>query len=169
MKDPDRPAFEVLNALLGSGGSSRLYQEIREKKGLSYLVGSLYHPLSDTGLWGVYVGTDPKNIQEVKSIIEREIGRIRKEPLSPRELTDIQSSIRGKTLIRLENNARLAEFISQGLLAEQGEMPEAFLAKVLAVTAEDVKRVAQTYLREDRWNFIILKPYPGLRLFRNLF
>jgi predicted Zn-dependent peptidase len=169
LKDKDRPAFEIINTALGSGGSSRLYQEIREKKGLSYLVGSIYYPLSDTGLWGVYVGTDPKNIDLVKSIILREIGRIQKEPLSPQELSDIKSYIQGRTLIRNESNASLAEFLSQGFLTEQWEMPEDFLKRVQAVTAEDVKYVAQTYLREDQRNLIILKPYPGLRLFRNIF
>ncbi len=168
LKDKDRPAFEVINAVLGSGGSSRLYQEIREKKGLSYLVGSIYYPLSDTGLWGVYVGTDPKNIPLVKSIILREIGRIQQEALSPEEMNDMKNYLRGRTLIRNEINSSLAEFISRGLLTEQWEMPEDFLKRVQAVTAEDVKHVAQTYLREDQRNLIILKPYPGLRLFRNI-
>ena len=169
LKDRDRAPFEIINAVLGSSGNSRLYQEIREKKGLSYLVGSIYYPLSDTGLWGVYVGTDPKNIEQVKSLILREIGRIQKESLSPQELNDIKSYIRGRTLIRNENNSSLAEFISQGLLTEQWEMPEDFLKRLQAVTAEDVKYVAQTYLREDQRNFIILKPYPGLSLFRKIF
>ena len=168
LKDLDRPPFEIINAVLGSGGNSRLYQEIREKKALSYLVGSIYHPLSDTGLWGVYVGTDPKNVPEVKSIISQEIARIQREPLSPRELNDLKNYIRGRTLIRNESNSSLAEFISQGLLTGQGEMPEDYLAKIQAVNADDVKRVAQTYLREDQRNLIILQPYPGLRLFRNL-
>ncbi len=168
LKDKDRPAFEIINTALGSGGSSRLYQEIREKKGLSYLVGSIYYPLSDTGLWGVYVGTNPKNVELVKSIILREIEKIQKEPLSLQELNDIKSYLQGRTLIRHESNASLAEFISQGLLTEQWEMPEDFLKKIQAVTAEDVRNVAQTYLREDQRNLIILKPYPGLRLFRNI-
>jgi predicted Zn-dependent peptidase len=168
LKNLDRPAFEIINAVLGSGGNSRLYQEIREKKALSYLVGSIYHPLSDTGLWGVYVGTDPKNVPQVKSIIAREITRIQQEPLSPRELTDLKSYIRGRTLIRNESNSSLADFVGQGLLTGQAEIPEDHLARIEAVTADDVKRVAQTYLREDQRNLIILQPYPGLRLFRNL-
>ena len=167
-RDIDRPSFEIINAVLGSGGHSRLYQEIREKKALSYLVGSIYHPLSDTGFWGVYVGTDPKNVPLVKSIIFQEMARIQQEPLSPQELNDLKSYIRGRTLIRNENNSSLAEFVSQGLLAGQWELPADYLAKVQAVTADDVKRVAQTYLREDHRNLIILRPYPGLRLFRNL-
>jgi predicted Zn-dependent peptidase len=168
LKDLDRPSFEIINAVLGAGGNSRLYQEIREKKALSYLVGSIYHPLSDTGLWGVYVGTDPKNVPQVKSIIAQEIARIQQEPLSPRELTELKSYIRGRTLIRNESNSSLAEFVSQGLLTGQGEMPQDYPAKIQAVTADDLKRVAQTYLREDQRNLIILQPYPGLRLFRNL-
>lgn len=169
LKDIDRPSFEIINAVLGSGGHSRLYQEIREKKGLSYLVGSLYHPLSDTGFWATYASTHPKNVKEVQSIIFREIERIRHELLSQRELDEIKSYLRGRTLIRNENNTALADFISQGLLAGSWELPAEFLAKVQAVNAEDVRRVAQTYLREDQCNLIVLKPYPGLMLLRGLF
>ena len=167
-RDMDRPSFEIINAILGSGGNSRLYQEIREKKALSYLVGSIYHPLSDTGFWGIYVGTDPKNVPLVKSIISQEMARIQEEPISPGELMDIKNYIRGRTLIRNENNASLAEFVSQGVLTGQWVLPEEYLARIQAVTADDVKRVARTYLREDQRNLIILQPYPGLRFFRNL-
>ena len=169
LRDADRPAFEVINAVLGSGGSSRLYQEIREKRGLSYLVGSLYYPLSDTGIWGVYVGTKTKNIDEVKSIISREIGKMQQEPLSSPELEQTKKYLRGRTLIRNENNAALAEFISQGLLTDRWETPAEFLARVEAVTAEDLSRVARRYLGTDQRNSIVLRPYPGLSLFRNLF
>jgi len=167
-RDIDRPSFEIINAILGSGGNSRLYQEIREKRALSYLVGSIYHPLSDTGFWGVYVGTDPKNTPLVKSIISQEMARIQEEPISARELNDIKNYIRGRTLIRNENNASLAEFVSQGVLTGQWLLPEEYLGKIQAVTADDVQRVARTYLREDQRNLIILQPYPGLRFFRNL-
>ena len=168
VKDLDRPVFEIINAILGSGGNSRLYQEIREKRALSYLVGSLFHPLSDTGLWATYAGTAPKNIDRVQSVIFAQIKKMQEEPLSLRELDEIKSYIRGRTLIRTENNSSLAGFIGPRLLAGTWELPEEFIAKVQGVTVEDVKRVAQTYLREDHCNIIILKPYPGLSLFRGL-
>lgn len=168
VQDIDRPAFEIINAILGSGGNSRLYQEIREKRALSYLVGSLFHPLSDTGLWATYAGTAPKNIKLVQSVIFEQIKKMQEESLSLQELDEIKSYIRGRTLIRTENNSSLADFIGPRLLAGIWELPEEFIAKVQGVTAEDVKRVAQTYLREDQCNIIILKPYPGLSLFRGL-
>jgi predicted Zn-dependent peptidase len=168
LRDIDRPAFEVINALLGSGGNSRLYQEIREKRALAYLVGSLYHPLSDTGLWATYAGTDPKNIEQVQSIFFQEIQRIRQEPLSAAELDEIKSYIQGRTLIRNENNAALADFVAQSLLSGSWVSPAEFIAKVQAVTAEEVMRVARLYLHEDQFNVIVLQPYPGLMLFRNL-
>ena len=167
--DPDRPAFEIINAILGSGGNSRLYQEIREKKGLSYLVGSLYHPLSDTGLWGTYAGTAPKNIERIKSIIFQQIKRIQQEPLLPKELDEIKNYIRGRTLIRNENNSALSGFVGRGFLAGSWSLPEEFISKMEKVSAEDVMRVARIYLQEDQGNVIILKPYPGLRLLRKLF
>jgi len=169
LKDIDRPTFEIINAILGSGGNSRLYREIREKQALAYLVGSLYHPLSDTGLWAAYAGTDPKNIKQVQSIIFEQIQRIRQEPISLKELEEIKNYIAGRTLIRNENNSALADFIGQGLLAGSWELPGEFLAKVQAVSAEDVMRVAQAYLREGQFNLIILKPYPGLTFLRGLF
>lgn len=169
VKDIDRPAFEIINAVLGAGGHSRLYQEIREKRGLAYLVGSLYHPLTDTGLWGIYAGTDPKNIKQVQSIIVQQIQKIQDEPLWPQELDEIKSYIRGRTLIRNERNNALAEFIGQSLIAGSPELPGEFLAKVQAVSSEDVMRVARTYLKEEQRNLLILKPYPGLMLFRGIF
>jgi predicted Zn-dependent peptidase len=167
--DLDRPAFEIINAVLGAGGHSRLFQEIREKKGLSYLVGSLYHPLTDTGLWATYAGTNPKNIETVQTIMFQQIRRIREEPLSAKELADIKNYVRGRILIQTENNSRLSDFIGLSFVSGPWEIPQEFLAKLEAVTAADVMRVARTYLREDQWNLIILKPYPGLTLFRDLF
>jgi predicted Zn-dependent peptidase len=168
-KDVDRPAFEIINAVLGSGGHSRLYQEVREKRGLAYLVGSLYHPLTDTGLWATYAGTNPQSLQEVQTIFFQQIKKIREEPIPAAELREIKNYIRGRTLIRNENNTSLSDFIGQSLLGGSWELPEEYLAKVEAVTAHDVLRVAQVYLREDQCNLIILKPYPGLTLFRDLF
>jgi len=165
----DRPAFEIINAILGTGGNSRLFQEIREKRGLSYLVGSLYHPLSDTGLWATYAGTAPKNIEQIQSIFFEQLKKIQQEPLSPSELEEMKNYIRGRTIIRNENNSGLAEFVGQGLLSGAWSLPEELIAKIQEVSAEDVMRVARTYLKEGHCNVMILKPYPGLRLLRGLF
>jgi len=166
--DVDRPAFEIINAILGSGGNSRLYQEIREKKALSYLVGSLFHPLSDTGLWATYAGTSPKNIETVRMIMFQQIRRIQEEPLSAKELTDIKNYLRGRILIQTENNSNLSDYIGLSFISGSWELPREFLIRLDAVTADDVMRVARTYLREEQWNLIVLKPYPGLTLFRGL-
>jgi predicted Zn-dependent peptidase len=166
--DLDRPAFEIVNAVLGAGGHSRLYQEIREKKALSYLIGSLYHPLTDTGLWATYAATNPKNIEAVRTIMFQQVRRIQEEPLTAKELADIKNYIRGRILIQTENNSRLSDFIGLSFVSGDWELPREFLAKLEAVTAADVMRVARVYLREDQWNLIVLKPYPGLTLFRNL-
>jgi predicted Zn-dependent peptidase len=166
--DLDRPAFEIINAVLGAGAHSRLYQEIREKKALSYLVGSLYHPLADTGLWATYAGTNPKNIEAVRTIMYEQIRRVREEPLAAKEMAEIKSYLRGRILIQTENNSRLSDFLGAGLVGGDLEHPREFLAKLEAVTAADVMRVGRAYLREDQWNLIILKPYPGLTFFRDL-
>ncbi len=169
LRDIDRPAFEIINAILGSGGNSRFYQEVREKRGLAYLVGSIYHPLTDTGLWATYAGTDPKNIDQVRSIFSEQIHKIRQEPIPPDELLEIKNYIRGRTLIRNENNSALADYIGPNLVSGSWELPETFIARVQTVTAQDVMRVAQVYLQDNQCNLIILRPYPGLMLFRGLF
>lgn len=168
LRDIDRPAFEIINAILGSGGNSRFYQEVREKRGLAYLVGSIYHPLADTGLWATYAGTEPKNINQVRRIFFEQIQRIRQETIPPDELEEIKNYIRGRFLLRNENNSALASYIGHNLIAGFWECPQEFIGRVQAVTAQEVLRVAQLYLREDQCNLIILRPYPGLMLLRGI-
>jgi len=169
LTDQDRPAFEIINALLGSGAHSRLYQEIREKHALSYLVGSIYYPLADTGIWATYAGTAPENIQKVKSIFWRHLQKIQEEPLSSAELSEIKNYLYGRTVMRLENNSALADFWGPQLLFGKFLSPQEFLAHIQKVNAHDVQRVAQKYFREENLCLFILKPYPGLRFFHSLF
>ncbi|MGB9697996.1 MAG: M16 family metallopeptidase [Thermodesulfobacteriota bacterium] len=169
LTDQDRPAFEIINALLGGGAHSRLYQEIREKHALSYLVGSIYYPLADTGIWATYAGTEPGNVPKIKSIFLHHIKKIQEEPLSAEELSQIKGYLYGRTVMRLENNSALADFLGPQLLSGKFISPQEFLDHIKKVSAQDVQRVAQKYFREENLCLFILKPYPGLRFFRSLF
>ncbi len=169
LADEDRPVFEVINALLGAGAHSRLYQEIREKNALAYLVGSIYYPLVDTGIWATYAGTDPQNIKKVKSIFEHHLKKIQEELLSAAELTEIKNYLYGRTVMRWENNSALAEFLGPNFLGGLSLSPQEYLTRLQKVTPEDIQRVARKYFAQENLCYFILKPYPGLRLFRSLF
>lgn len=167
--DQDRPVFEIINALLGAGAHSRLYQEIREKNALSYLVGSIYHPLSDTGIWATYAGTDPKNVKKIKSIFWHHLKKIQEELISAEELMEIKNYLYGRTVMRLENNSALADFLGPNFIFGLSLFPQEYLTRLKNVSPEDIQRVAQKYFREQNLCFFILKPYPGLRFIRGLF
>ncbi|MGQ9694749.1 MAG: M16 family metallopeptidase [Thermodesulfobacteriota bacterium] len=169
LTDRDRPAFEIINALLGTGAHSRLYQEIREENALAYLVGSIYYPLADTGIWATYAGTEPKNIKKVKSIFEYHLKKIQEESLSPEELTAVKNFLCGRTVMRLENNSALAEFLGPNFIFGPSLLPQEYLTQLQKVTPEDILRVAKKYFQNEKLSFFILKPYPGMRFFRGLF
>ena len=169
LTDQDRPAFEIINALLGAGAHSRLYQDIREKNALAYLVGSIYYPLADTGIWATYAGTDPQNVKKVKLIFWHHLKKIQEEPLSAEELTEIKNYLYGQTVIRWENNSALADFVGPNFIFGLSLLPQEYLIRLKNVTPADIQRVAQKYFQEQNLCFFILKPYPGLRFFRGLF
>ncbi len=93
----------LTNAMLGEGMSSRLYQTIREKHGLAYTVYSFVNLLSDTGVFGAYLGTDRKNIKDAIALVYHELDRIQRENVPMTELHRTKSQIKGTLMLGLEN------------------------------------------------------------------
>lgn len=169
LTDQDRLAFEIINALLGAGAHSRLYQDIREKNALAYLVGSIFYPLADTGIWAIYAGTDSKNVKKVKSIFWQHLKKIQEEPFSAEELTEIKNYLYGRTVMRLENNSALADFLGPNFIFGLSLSPQEYLTRLQNVSPENIQHAARKYFAQGKLCFFILKPYPGLRFFRALF
>lgn len=158
--DPDQYALEVLNAILGVGLSSRLFTNIREKQGIAYAINSSDWLASDTGFWTTYAGLNSQKIMGGISGILAEMKRIREERVGQRELVEAKEKIRGPLMFLLENTFKLAEFYGEKAVVNQKlEGPQEVAERVMAVTVEDVRRVAQRLFINERLNMAVVGPY----------
>ncbi len=145
--DERRFALGVLNAALGGGMSSRLFQEVREKRGLAYSVYSFASQHADTGLWGVYVGCLPAKADEVLAICQEEIAKVVAGGLSDAELQRGKGQLRGSIVLGLEDpSSRMSRLGKAELVYPRLEPVEEILASVEAVTHDDVRRIAAEIL-----------------------
>jgi predicted Zn-dependent peptidase len=155
----DRYALLVLNALLGEGMSSRLYQMIREKYGLAYSVYSFVNLLSDTGLFGAYIGADRKNIDDAIGLVHKELQKLCRKPVSSSELNRTKSQIKGTMMLSLENMSnRMMRLGSAEMYFEGFLTLDSILRKVDAVSPESVQRVAFDLFRESRFSTVVIRP-----------
>ncbi len=146
--DERRWAFEVMNHILGGGMSSRLFTTIREERGLVYTVYSFRTSYADTGAWGVYAGTTPDQLGTVLDLIHAELDRMATEGVSAEELERARGSMRGGLALAMEDaNSRMIRLGRDELIGAPHLSVGERLAKVEAVTREDVVAVARTLLR----------------------
>lgn len=142
----DFVTLKVLNTMLGSGMSSRLFRNLREQDGLAYQLGSSYAPKKLGGSFVVYIGTNPETLNYSKEKIKKEIERLKKEFVSDAELADAKARLKGGFIVALETNAEKAstvgDFESLGLGYDF--LPE-YIKMIDEVTASDILRVANTY------------------------
>jgi predicted Zn-dependent peptidase len=141
--DPRRYALAVLNHVLGGGLSSRLFQEIRERRGLAYSVWSERAAYGDVGSVSVGVGTAPEHVAEVLDIITAELARLGAEGITERELVVAKGNLRAETLLACEDSGARMSRIGAGLLLH-GEVltVDEVMARVEALTLDDVAAVA---------------------------
>jgi predicted Zn-dependent peptidase len=141
--DEDHYAASVLSTALGGGMSSRLFQEIREKRGLVYSVYSFAHGYRDTGLFGVYAGTGPDEVAELIPVMCDEIRKIA-DGLDPAELKRARAQLKAGILMSLESTSSRCEHLAQHLLVynELLDVPD-LVARIEAVDNEAVRRVAR--------------------------
>lgn len=142
--DRDYPAIMVMNTLLGSSGlSSRLFLELRDKKGLAYVVRSCYEIYDKSALFNVYIATEPKNIKTSLEGFKVELDKIKNIPVSETELDNAKNNLIGKRQFFTETNLQQASLIAyyedKGLGAD---FEDKFIEMVKNVTVEDVQRVA---------------------------
>ena len=137
--DERRFVLRVLDTVLGGSTSSRLFQEIREKRGLAYAVYSYQSHYVDSGQTSLYVGTRPENVQEAFEIIGRELERIRTEPVSEAELERAKENVKGRTVLSMESPlARMNRLGSSLLMGVPLLTLDETLAKIDAVTLDDM-------------------------------
>jgi predicted Zn-dependent peptidase len=145
--DPRRFAMGVLNSSLGGGMSSRLFQEIREKRGLAYSVYSYTHSYAETGLFAVYAGCAPGKVEEVLSLVRLELAAVAAEGLTPAEVLRGKGMLKGSLVLGLEDTGSRMTRLGKGeLLHDELLSVDELLAAVDAVTVQDVSAVAREIL-----------------------
>jgi predicted Zn-dependent peptidase len=141
--DDRRFALGVLNAALGGGMSSRLFQEVREKRGLAYSVYSFTSQYADTGMFGVYAGCQPAKTDEVLAICREEIEKVVSRGLTDGELDRGKGQMRGQLVLGLEDpSSRMSRLGKSELVYDRLEPVDEILGKIEAVTNDDIREVA---------------------------
>jgi len=156
MRCPGRHSAErwplaVLNHVLGGGISSRLFQEVRERRGLAYSIWSERVHYDEVGTMTVSVGTAPEHAREVLALVNGELDRMGETGLTPRELAVAKGHLRAETLLSLEDSgARMSRIGSSLLLHDRVLEVAEVLSKVDAVTLDDVAAVATALAAQTR-------------------
>lgn len=152
--------LHLLNNILGGPGmNSRLNLNIREKYGFTYNIESFYNPYSDTGVFGIYAGTDPGTIGKTLKLIDKELKKLREVKLGTMQLTKAKRQILGQIAMGQENNASLMLAFGKSLLVfDRVDTFDQIIAKVEGVTAESLQEVANEILAPEQMSSIVYKP-----------
>jgi predicted Zn-dependent peptidase len=155
-RDPDRWALAALDHVLGGGVSSRLFQEIRERRGLAYSVFSDRVSYEDTGSLVVYAGTTPRRIREVRELVDAELDRLVANGITVRELDLAQGHLRAEILLALEDSGARMSRIGRSLLLHNEVLTvDELLARIDAVTVDQVGAVAKRVLDAPRTTAVL--------------
>jgi predicted Zn-dependent peptidase len=154
--DPDRYAIDILNVVLGEGMSSRLFLELRERRGIVYDVHSFTSRLSDSGVLGVGLGCEPRRAVSALRAALAEWRRLADEPVGAAELHKAREYAKGRLLLQLESTSALCDYAGQQLLLTGRILtPEEIVARLEAVSALDVQRVAGEVLARGRRGAVV--------------
>jgi predicted Zn-dependent peptidase len=169
IEHPDRYTLQLLAAVLGSGMSSRLFLEVRERRGLAYYVHGLNHSYTDAGSLFAQAGVDIKRIDEAIEVIVEQFGRMASEKVGSDELEKSRALVKGRFVLRTEAPQGLIMYgLNREVLEGRVLEPEELLAKIDAVTAEDVQRVAQDLISSDKLHLAVIGPFEDEDRFSNL-
>ena len=154
----------VMSKILGGGMSSRLYQEIREKRGLVYTVYSFDNSHSQSGIFGIYAGLNQEEIKNYMPVVTDEIKKIMNEPVSDKEINRVKVQIKANILMALESSSSTAEVIARHQLCHNRNIPmEEIVEKIENVSKDDIMKVAQ-YIFNSKPTYTLLgnlKKYPS--------
>ena len=167
----DRYGESVLSTILGKGMSSRLFDEIRWKRGLAYAVYTSAARFIDTGYLATYEGVDPKNCEEaIKVTLDQIYGLAEgKYPIKDKEIRKAKEYIKGRTALALEDTAAVNDFFGERALFHKSiETPEEVLKKIEKVTIDEVVAVAKDIFKPQKINLAIIGPYKNEEKFAKI-
>lgn len=158
--DPDRYALSVVNQALGGGMSSRLFQEVREKRGLAYSVYSYRVAFDGIGALGVYAGTSPERAHETLDVIRSELDRLIADGLPEDELAAAKGHLKGSTALSLEtSSSRMHRLGRSELTTNDVPSVDELVAEIEAITVEDAERVIQRVFADEPRVLAVVGPF----------
>ncbi len=158
--DPDRRAVQALDALLGGGMSSRLFQTIREDHGLSYNIGSYHTEFADTGMWVIFAGVEPGSLRDAVAMTRHIVRDLAEHGPTPQELDTVKEQLKGSLLLSLEDTWAIASRQAASLLRYQTVTPvEQIVSEIDALSLADLQRAAQRLLTGNRQWLAVVGPF----------
>ena len=165
----DEYALAVLSTILGGGMSSRLFLEVREKRGLAYSVHSFVERYPDTGYFGVQAGVEHAKLEKTVKTILAEFKKIKSVKVSNTELGKAKSYMKGNLALSLETSDEIAQFAATSMINLGRIRPlSEILEGIEAVSADDIERVARDILRTEKLNLAVLGPHLDKNRFTSL-
>lgn len=154
----ERYSLFVLNTILGAGVSSRLFQEIREKRGLAYSIYSFISSYFDTGVWGVYAGVSRKRVQEVLELILKELYGL-KDTLNELELQRAKNQLKGNIILGLEStNSRMNNIARQEIYHGRYYSPKEMMNKIDSITLKKIKDLVEMLVKKECFSLTVYGP-----------
>ena len=167
--DPDRYVLSVLATILGGGMSSRLFTEVRERRGLAYYVFATNHSYTDAGSLYAQAGVDIDRIDEAIATVAAELRKVAAEPIPDDELRKAKNFAKGRFALQIESPHGLITFgLRREVLEGRTPEPEEVLAGIEAVTAEDVQRVARELIGDGALRLALIGPFDDADRFERL-
>ena len=156
---PERYTLAVLSNILGGGMSSRLFTEIREKRGLAYMIRTSAAAYHETGVMVIQAGLNPAKLSEAFKAIKNELRKICAKPVADKELREAKSNLHGRVTLAMEDSSAQADWYGKRLLFHQPlETPEESLRHLKAVTVKDVQALAKKIFKENELRAAVISP-----------
>ena len=157
--DKRLPFFMLMNVLGGPGMNSRLNLALREKYGFVYNIEAAYHPFTDTGLFAIYFGTEQKQVERSKKLIDKELKLLREKPLGTMQLHKAKEQLIGQLAMAEENNTSLMLMMGKTLLdLDKVDSLDHIFTKIRALDSKTLQEVAREALSEDRMSSLTFLP-----------
>lgn len=158
--DEDRYALETLTAILGGGMSSRMFSEVREKRGLAYYVRSGCEFYRDSGVFFTYAGIDLPKVKEAVGVMTAEYAKIRDVAVGEKELSKAKESLKGHMALAFEDSLSVASSYGLGqLLENRVRTLDEEMAEIDKVTAKDVRTIAGRIFQKEKLSFVAIGPF----------
>ncbi len=157
LKDKGKTALMLLNNIIGGPGlTSRLNMSVREKHGFCYHIESMYQPYSDSGIWGIYFGTDPGYVDKTMKLVHKELARLREKPLGSLQIKRAKNQLCGQVNIAHESNLNEMLYIGKKMLHfNHSDTLEEINQRIEAVTASEMREVANEVVEAEQMSTLV--------------